>query len=149
MQGDAYLGANRVGLQWAIGNGQFLDLRLVVHGDDRRRVIAHCSLPIALRTADVMSTRRAQLLHLLTSYSPADPDEQRYRVEMLDLAAVAHDPFDRHEYTPGHFTASAFVIHPKGDRVLMIHHGKIGIWVQPGGHVDPDDAGLLAAAAGR
>ncbi len=68
-------------------------------------------------------------------------------MEMLDLAAVAHNPFDRQGYAPGHFTASAFVIHPDGDRVLLIHHGKIGIWVQPGGHVDPEDEGLLAAAS--
>jgi 8-oxo-dGTP pyrophosphatase MutT (NUDIX family) len=30
--------------------------------------------------------------------------------------------------------------------VLLIHHGKIGIWVQPGGHVDPEDTGLIEAA---
>ena len=90
---------------------------------------------------------RSELIRLLTSYSPVDADEQRYRIEMLDRAAVAHDPFNRQDYAPGHFTASAFVIHPDGDRVLVIHHGKIGIWVQPGGHVDPDDERLLTAAA--
>ena len=94
-----------------------------------------------------MTPSRSDLLYLLTAYAPSDPDEQRYRTEMLDLAAVAHDPFDRHEYAPGHFTASAFVIHPNGDRVLLVHHGKIGIWVQPGGHVDPGDANLIEAAA--
>jgi len=95
----------------------------------------------------LMTVPRADLLHLLAAYAPTDPDELRYRTEMLDLAAVAHDPFDRHEYAPGHFTASAFVIHPDGDRVLLVHHGRIGIWVQPGGHVDPDDARLIEAAA--
>jgi len=65
---------------------------------------------------------------------------------MLDLAAAAVDPFGRDQYTPGHFTSSAFVLHPDGDRVLLIHHGKIGIWVQPGGHVDPEDIGLVEAA---
>lgn len=94
-----------------------------------------------------MSPPRTQLLRLLTAYSPGDPDEQRYRAAMLDLAAVAHDPFDRHEYLPGHFTASAFVIHPDGDRLLLVHHDKIGIWVQPGGHVEPDDGSLIEAAA--
>jgi 8-oxo-dGTP pyrophosphatase MutT (NUDIX family) len=65
---------------------------------------------------------------------------------MLDLAAAAVDAFGRDQYTPGHFTSSAFVLHPEGDRVLLIHHGKIGIWVQPGGHVDPDDVSLVEAA---
>ena len=93
-----------------------------------------------------MTPPRAELLRLLTAYSSVEHDEQRYRLQMLEAAAVAVDPFDRHEYAPGHFTASAFIIHPDGDRVLLIHHGKIGIWVQPGGHVDPDDPGLIAAA---
>ena len=80
---------------------------------------------------------------------PDDADEQRYRLEMLDLAAVAHDPFDRLQYEPGHFTASGFVIHPAGDRVLLIHHAKIGAWLQPGGHIDPGDLSPLAASHSR
>lgn len=93
-----------------------------------------------------MIDRRQALLRLLTVYQPTDQDEQRYRLEMLDLAAVAHDPFDRFQYQPGHFTASGFVIHPAGDRVLLIHHAKIGAWLQPGGHIDPGDRSPLAAA---
>ncbi|MBI5158364.1 MAG: NUDIX hydrolase [Acidimicrobiia bacterium] len=93
-----------------------------------------------------MTPPRSELLRLLTAYDPLEPDEQRYRRQMLDAAAVTVDPFDRGEYVPGHFTASAFIIHPDGDRVLLIHHGKIGIWVQPGGHVDPGDPGLIEAA---
>lgn len=89
---------------------------------------------------------RTALITLLTSYLPTDGDELAYRLQMLDLAAAAVDPFGRDQYTPGHFTASAFVLHPDGDRVLLIHHGKIGIWVQPGGHVDPGDPGLIEAA---
>lgn len=90
--------------------------------------------------------RRSQLLRLLTEYDPVDVDEQRYRLEMLDLAASAHDPFDRYTYQPGHFTGSGFVVHPDGDRVLLIHHAKIGAWLQPGGHIDADDVDPIAAA---
>lgn len=40
------------------------------------------------------------------------------------------------------FTASAFVV--ADDRVLLVHHRKLGQWVQPGGHIDdretPDQA---------
>lgn len=67
-------------------------------------------------------------------------------MRMLDLAAAADLPFSRYEYTPGHFTASGFVVHPEGDRMLLIHHGRLGIWVQPGGHVEPDDTTVLGAA---
>jgi 8-oxo-dGTP pyrophosphatase MutT (NUDIX family) len=89
---------------------------------------------------------RSELIDLLTAYRPADPDEQRFRMEMLDLAAAAGDPFDRHHYLPGHFTASGFVVHPAGDRVLLVHHAKLDLWLQPGGHVEPVDATLLDAA---
>jgi len=89
---------------------------------------------------------RTELLRLLTEYLPKDPDEQRYRLDMLDLAAAAHDPFDRYDYTPGHFTASGFVLHPDGNSVLLIHHAKIERWLQPGGHIDPTDADPMAAA---
>ena len=92
-----------------------------------------------------MASRR-DLLALLTAYSPIESDEQAARVAMLDLAAVALDPFDRTAYEPGHFTASGFVLHPEGDRVLLIHHAKIGSWLQPGGHIDPEDSSPLRAA---
>lgn len=93
-----------------------------------------------------MTPRRSDLLRLLAAYRPSDPDERSYRVEMLDLAAVAPDPFDRHHYQPGHFTTSGFVLHPDGQRVLLIDHAKIGKWLQPGGHVERGDRDLLAAA---
>jgi 8-oxo-dGTP pyrophosphatase MutT (NUDIX family) len=93
-----------------------------------------------------VTDRRPHLLRLLTEYEPSDPDEQAYRLRALDLAAAAHDPFDRHSYRPGHFTASGFVLHPAGDRVLFVHHALLGIWVQPGGHVDPGDATPVDAA---
>jgi 8-oxo-dGTP pyrophosphatase MutT (NUDIX family) len=100
---------------------------------------------IAFRILFVMASR-SDLIALLTAYDASDPDEQDYRIRMLDLAAVAHDPFRRTEYDPGHFTASGFVLNPDGDRLLLIHHARLGIWVQPGGHVDPGDPSLLEAA---
>ena len=93
-----------------------------------------------------MTGRRADLLRLLTAYRPDDDREERNRLDVLDLVAAAHDPFDRYSYSPGHVTASGWVVHPDGDRVLLIHHAKLGIWVQPGGHVDPEDVDLVAAA---
>ncbi len=47
---------------------------------------------------------------------------------------------------PGHFTASAFVLSPDRSDLVLIHHKKLGIWVQPGGHVEPSDADLIGAA---
>jgi 8-oxo-dGTP pyrophosphatase MutT (NUDIX family) len=65
---------------------------------------------------------------------------------MLALLASGADPFSRQRVEPGHFTASAFVLCPERRRVLLIHHRKLGRWLQPGGHVEPGDGDLLAAA---
>ncbi|MCB9761914.1 MAG: NUDIX hydrolase [Alphaproteobacteria bacterium] len=65
---------------------------------------------------------------------------------MLDLCEVPGDPFTRAHFAPGHFTASAFVLSPDRSALLLIHHKKLGRWLQPGGHVDPEDPDLCAAA---
>ena len=47
-----------------------------------------------------------------------------------------------------HLTASALVVDPSRGLVLLCLHGRIGRWVQMGGHCEPGD-GTLAAAALR
>lgn len=42
-----------------------------------------------------------------------------------------------------HVTASAFVISPRG--VILHRHRRLGIWVQPGGHVDAGETPESAA----
>ncbi|MGW5480401.1 NUDIX hydrolase [Streptomyces sp. NPDC004008] len=46
----------------------------------------------------------------------------------------------------GHVTASALVIDPERDRVLLTLHGKLRMWLQMGGHCEPSDATLADAA---
>jgi 8-oxo-dGTP pyrophosphatase MutT (NUDIX family) len=58
----------------------------------------------------------------------------------------AGEPFARTSFDPGHFTASAFVLSPERDAVVLIFHKKLRIWVQPGGHAEPADTSLSAAA---
>jgi 8-oxo-dGTP pyrophosphatase MutT (NUDIX family) len=65
---------------------------------------------------------------------------------MLELLARPGAVFSRSHVAPGHFTASAFVLCPERRRVLLIHHQKLGRWLQPGGHVEAADESLLAAA---
>ena len=43
-----------------------------------------------------------------------------------------------------HFTASAIVLDDH-DRVLLVHHNKIGLWLYPGGHIDPNEDPAQAA----
>ncbi|GAX51203.1 NUDIX hydrolase [Streptomyces olivochromogenes] len=48
--------------------------------------------------------------------------------------------------TAGHVTASALVIDPVGCRVLLTLHRKLRMWLQMGGHCEPGDPTLAAAA---
>ncbi len=47
----------------------------------------------------------------------------------------------------GHLTGSAVVVDPGRGQTLLLHHTKLGIWVQPGGHADGE--GDLARVALR
>lgn len=39
---------------------------------------------------------------------------------------------------PGHLTGSAWVVNAANDAALLLHHRKLGRWLQPGGHADGD-----------
>jgi 8-oxo-dGTP pyrophosphatase MutT (NUDIX family) len=90
--------------------------------------------------------RTPPLRALLAAHLPATPEEAAHRDAMLALADGPGDPFDRRHYQPGHFTASAFVLAPTGEELLLIWHTKFERWLQPGGHVEPADADIVAAA---
>jgi 8-oxo-dGTP diphosphatase len=42
-----------------------------------------------------------------------------------------------HDPLPHHFTASGLVV--CGEYILLVHHKRIGGWVPPGGHIEPDE----------
>ncbi|HEY9374729.1 NUDIX hydrolase [Streptomyces sp.] len=46
----------------------------------------------------------------------------------------------------GHLTSSALVIDPARERVLLTLHKKLGMWLQMGGHCEPGDETVAAAA---
>ena len=44
---------------------------------------------------------------------------------------------------PTHITGSALIVGPRG--IVLLRHRRLGIWVQPGGHVDPGETPWDAA----
>jgi 8-oxo-dGTP pyrophosphatase MutT (NUDIX family) len=73
---------------------------------------------------------------------PVDGRETRSRDRMLvALGRLAH-PFDQ-EADPTHVTGSALVIGPRG--VLLHRHKRLGLWLQPGGHLEPGETPWEAA----
>lgn len=88
---------------------------------------------------------RAALEALLRAHAPADAKEHADREAMLDFLARLPEPFSPRQ-EEAHFTASALVVDPGGTRTCLVLHRKLGLWLQPGGHVEPVDASVAAAA---
>ena len=90
---------------------------------------------------------RRQSLHiLLHDFEAATQREEAYRLRMLELIEAPGDCFSRDHYQPGHFTCSSFVLSPDSQSLLLIYHSKLKRWLQPGGHNEPDDEDVFAAA---
>lgn len=90
----------------------------------------------------------APLVELLSRHAPTDAKEREDLARMRAFAAELPRPFSRAQAT-AHFTGSAVVVDLAGERVALIHHGKLKRWLQPGGHADEADGGLMEATALR
>lgn len=84
---------------------------------------------------------------ILTQYLEVFPDEAQRLSSLNELVSAVQDPqiIDR-KHLPGHMTASAFVVSLEHSQVLLIYHNILQRYVQPGGHIDLEDAYPLAAA---
>lgn len=93
----------------------------------------------------VLDAERLQVvLAQLDAHVPADPVEARSLARTVGLARWLRAPFDQ-EADATHLTGSAIVLADDG-RVVLHRHKRLGIWLQPGGHVD---AGEHAAEGAR
>jgi 8-oxo-dGTP pyrophosphatase MutT (NUDIX family) len=84
---------------------------------------------------------------LIRSFEPADDQARESARRTLALLETHPAPFSRSSYEPGHVTSSAIVLSPDGMRVALVYHQRAGGWVQPGGHVEPEDQSITATAA--
>lgn len=87
--------------------------------------------------------RVAALRDALEALTPVDDQEQRSLTWFLAALDRLERPFDQHADAT-HITASAIVRSSAG--VVLHKHKRLGLWLQPGGHVDdgesPADAAL-------
>ena len=86
----------------------------------------------------------ARLLRQLRDYLPGSSSEERAQNTMIEALAAGPICLER-TYLPGHFTASVWAFVPAENAVLLVHHRKLGKWLQPGGHVDGSPLLLPAA----
>lgn len=77
---------------------------------------------------------RNYLIELLKNYQGL-PEEQIYKQQILDFVQKNVYCFER-SLEIGHVTASSWLINSDNTRAFLMHHTKLDIWVQPGGHCD-------------
>lgn len=88
----------------------------------------------------------AAAVDLLASWRPPTHEQESLRQAYLSFLAARTDACAR-SCAPGHLTASAVVLDHDGSNVLLTLHPRVGRWLQLGGHCEPDDESLNAAAA--
>ena len=95
-----------------------------------------------------MTPSLESLRALLAHHPPAD-DQEREDLERMRLYATQLErPFSRAQ-PRAHFTGSAVMVDPQGERVVMLHHAKLQRWLQPGGHSEEGDVGSMEETALR
>lgn len=45
----------------------------------------------------------------------------------------------------GHLASQGFLFNKDFTKVLLLHHKSLDMWIQPGGHMDPEDSDLVLA----
>ena len=78
----------------------------------------------------------------VAAHQPIDDVEGACIAEFLERFDALHAPFDEHA-DPIHVTGSAIVVGRRG--VVLLEHKRLGIWLQPGGHIDPGETPWDAA----
>lgn len=83
---------------------------------------------------DVRSLLRAEI----AARRPTDARERESLHEFLRRYDELERPFEE-DAGPVHVTGSALVVTDDRRRVLLHKHKRLGMWLQPGGHIDPGE----------
>lgn len=97
-----------------------------------------------IRTGERCALHR-DAVRVLTGWTPPDTEQAGLRDHFLCHLATHPDGLWR-ERLPEHLTASALVVGDDNARVLLHLHARLGRWLQFGGHCEPADRFLAAAA---
>ncbi|GLY65196.1 hypothetical protein Atai01_18150 [Amycolatopsis taiwanensis] len=81
---------------------------------------------------------------LLARFCPQNENEAADVARIHELVAATEDPWQRS--IPLHITASAMIVHPATERVLLRWHRRQRAWLQVGGHGDEGETDPVAVA---
>ncbi len=77
---------------------------------------------------------------------PTSPESNKARKRILEFLQTHPDALHR-SCSTGHLTGSALIVDNSRNKVLVMLHKKLNIWLQPGGHADGE--GYLSNVARR
>jgi len=86
---------------------------------------------------------RRSLIDSLRIYSSKFETERAYAAQFLEL--LEHPNAFQREHLPGHITGSSWIVDSSRSFVLLVHHGTLNKWLQPGGHSDGEENVLNVA----
>ncbi|GAB3726946.1 NUDIX hydrolase [Nocardiopsis nanhaiensis] len=90
-----------------------------------------------------MAIRDGEIRAVVDGYLARHPGEAVLLTEALQQLNVGEGFASRHTL-PMHVTVGALLL--REQEVLLVEHLAYGIWLQPGGHLEPSDASLIDAA---
>lgn len=78
---------------------------------------------------------------LVSRLVPGDEMEAEHRADTLRWLAVTDDVFRRIKPAtpPRHLVSYVVPVDPADGSVLLVNHLNAGLWLPPGGHVEPDE----------
>jgi len=86
-----------------------------------------------------------EALKSLLDHTPVDSDQQEVKQFIVEF--VRNNPaYWSRANLAGHLTGSAWITDVRRERAVLLHHKKLAKWLQPGGHIDADDADLAQAS---
>ena len=86
---------------------------------------------------------RHSLIDLLRAYHSDFEDEKIFAARFLEL--LEHPNAFQRDHLPGHITGSSWIVDQSRAYVLLVHHGTLNKWLQPGGHADGEENVLNVA----
>ena len=82
----------------------------------------------------------------LATHPSFDQDEEKYRSEFMRFVLSNRSNWWARANAERHVTGSAWILNSARTHALLLHHVKLDLWVQPGGHLDDADGSPAAGA---
>ena len=85
-------------------------------------------------------------LAALAAHISVDQEEEKHRGKMTRFVSSHPRSWWTRANVEGHVTGSAWIVNSARTHALLLHHLKLNLWLQPGGHLDDADASPAAGA---